>query len=103
MQIALKGNVGEDYHISTDELVTIRELVTQIYEFCGKSLDLSAAEAPDRLGKDAGYFLSSAKIRAEMGWNPKVSLSEGLQEVFTWVQSNNQTLSRMPWEYEHRK
>lgn len=103
MEIALKGNVGEDYHISTDELVTIRELVTQIYEFCGKSLDLSAAEAPDRLGKDAGYFLSSAKIRAEMGWNPKVSLSKGLEEVFTWVQSNNQTLSRMPWEYEHRK
>lgn len=103
MQIALNGNVGGEYHISTDELVTIRELVTQIYEICEKSLDLAAAEAPDRLGKDAGYFLSSAKIRAELGWAPKVSLTEGLCEVFTWVLANNQTLRQMAWEYEHRK
>jgi dTDP-glucose 4,6-dehydratase len=103
MQIALNGNVGEDYHISTDELVTIRELVSQIYEICEKSLDFAAAEVPDRLGKDAGYFLSSAKIRAELGWNPKVSLSDGLGDVFTWVLANNRTLSQMPWEYEHRK
>ena len=41
--------------------------------------------APDRLGQDAQYLLNSSRIKSELGWAPRMSLDEGLDETIAWV------------------
>ena len=101
--IGIKGKVGEDYHISTDQLVTIREVVGRSFALYGQNLEIEEAAAPDRLGKDAGYFLDSSKIRDELGWKPIISLDEGLAETRDWIDRNVKAFSNMSWEYAHKR
>lgn len=100
--IADQGKVGDEYHISTDKLLTIREVVQDCFSLYGKTLELEKSAANDRLGKDAGYFLDSSKLRHDLGWYPAISLEEGLGETKEWVDQCAGTLSTMSWEYEHK-
>ena len=68
---ALKGRVGETYHISGWEPLSILNLVSKI--------GCEWQSVPERLGKDYAYKLDSTKIR-KLGWMDKISLEEGLKE-----------------------
>jgi len=102
-QIAQEGAIGEDYHISTSQLITIRELVEKIYLTSGKTLELDNSIAEERAGKDAGYFLDSRKLESELNWRSLISIEEGLDEVGTWVKLNLESFRNMSWEYVHKK
>jgi dTDP-glucose 4,6-dehydratase len=39
---------------------------------------------PDRPGHDRRYALYTRKLRQELGWQPEVSLEEGLRETVGW-------------------
>ena len=102
LTLAKDGIPGEDYHISTRELVAIREVVEKAYELAGIDFKADAAHAADRLGKDAGYFLDSTKLREATNWNTLISLEDGLKQTFDWVQSNIETFSKLSWDYLHK-
>jgi dTDP-glucose 4,6-dehydratase len=102
LTLAEHGVVGHDYHISTRELVTIRDVVERAYALAGVSFQADAAQAEDRLGKDAGYFLDSTKLRDATGWNTLISLDEGLKQTFDWIVSNLDSFSNMSWDYLHK-
>ena len=101
--IARNGNIGEDYHISTDRLVSISELVDLIYTLSGKVNSGSNQEIEDRVGKDQGYFLSSSKVRKELGWSPEHELESGLAQSIKWVERYIDDLAGLPLEYFHKK
>jgi dTDP-glucose 4,6-dehydratase len=100
--IAERGVAGTTYHISTSELVSIRELVFKSFEAVDVDAGHLVATTPDRLGKDAGYFLDSSRLRTELGWSPEVQLDEGLATVAKWAKDNLDQLGSMPLEYTHR-
>jgi len=102
LALAEHGVVGQDYHISTKELVTIRDVVERAYALAGVSFEADAAQAKDRLGKDAGYFLESTKLRDATGWNTLISLDEGLSQTFDWIVRNLDSFSNMSWDYLHK-
>lgn len=101
--IAEQGKLGDDYHISTEQLVTIREVVEAAFALYGQELEIEDSTAPDRLGKDAGYFLDSMKLRTELGWHPVISLEDGLNETKVWVDQHAHVFSDMSWEYAHKR
>ena len=45
--------------------------------------------APRRPGEQQESFLDVSKSRAELGWEPIVSLSEGLAKTFAWSESQH--------------
>lgn len=94
--------VGETYHISTNRIVSIRELVELICKMLGKSFEDCVDVAPDRIGKDDAYWLNSDKIKAELGWCERISLESGLEDCIAWIQDNLEVLSTQPVDYEHR-
>ena len=100
--LAERGTPGEEYHISTGELVTIREVVKRAFALAGVDFQADEAASEDRLGKDAGYFLDSTKLRETTEWNTLISLDEGLEQTFDWVKGNLDTFSKMSWEYVHK-
>jgi len=100
--VATQGVSGETYHISTNEIVTIRELVERICRKLDVDFKAHVEVVGERLGKDAAYMLDSSKIRESLGWQDHVSLNEGLDGCIEWVQSNLDDLKREPWDYIHK-
>lgn len=101
-RIATRAPAGETYHISTSEIVTIRELVERICRKLGASVADSVQVVGERLGKDAAYLLDSAKLREKLGWRDTVSLDAGLDECIAWVKDNLDDLKKQPQSYVHK-
>lgn len=101
-RIATSAPAGETYHISTDRIVTVRELVEMIVARLGASFADCVEVVGERLGKDAAYMLDSTKVRTELGWKDKVSLEEGIEECVGWVKSNFEALKSQPYDYQHK-
>ena len=55
-----------------------------------------------RLGKDQAYFLDSTKIRNQLGWEPQVSLDEGLERCAAWCREHLDALRELPQMYRHK-
>jgi dTDP-glucose 4,6-dehydratase len=103
LKIIENGVAGESYHISTNELITIHELVAVIAGKLGIRVQDLVEMAPDRPGKDFAYQLDSQKIRSELGWSDQITLSDGIDRTIKWVQDNLDELKDMPLNYEHRR
>lgn len=101
-RVAVEGVPGETYHISTQEIVSIRGLVGQICELTGVAFTDLVEVTEERLGKDQAYLLDSEKIRSELGWQDEIGLSEGLCKTLDWVDRNLETLRKLPWDYVHK-
>jgi len=101
-RVAMQGVPGETYHISTQEIVSIRGLVEQICELTGVAFADLVEVTEERLGKDQAYLLDSEKIRGELAWQDEIGLSEGLARTLDWVDKNLETLQKLPWDYIHK-
>jgi len=102
LRIARQGPSGETFHISTNEIVTVRELVERICAKLSVPFESSVEVVGERLGKDAAYMLDSTKLRAQLGWQDGINLEQGLDECIAWVKTNLDALKHEPFEYVHK-
>jgi len=102
LRIAQFGKNGDTYHISTNELISIRDLVATTFAQCGIRNNDLIAQAEERLGKDLGYFLDSSKLRTELDWMPQMTLSDGIQSVINWIDMYLDDLKKRDTEYVHK-
>jgi dTDP-glucose 4,6-dehydratase len=47
-------------------------------------------------------LLDSSRAKKELGWNPAISLEEGIQETIDWVTNNFDELKKQPFDYIHK-
>jgi dTDP-glucose 4,6-dehydratase len=88
IQLALeKGRSGEVYHIGGGTELNNRELTERLLEACGRDWD-SVEYVTDRLGHDRRYSLSIEKIQNELGYQPGVTLADGLAQTVAWYRDN---------------
>ena len=102
IRIARKASPGEIFHISTKDIISIRNLVELICDTLNVKFKNVAEVGNERLGKDAAYLLDSSKLRSTFGWTDHVSLKEGIHEVIQWVDDNFDILKKQPYEYLHK-
>ncbi|MDG2401616.1 MAG: GDP-mannose 4,6-dehydratase, partial [Amylibacter sp.] len=103
LKIMLNGKNGDTYHISTNEVVSIRQLVETLCRKLGVHFKDHAEIVGERLGKDAAYQLDSNKLRTELKWQDNVSLDRGLDQCIDWVKRNFDTLKNEPFNYIHKR
>ena len=101
-KIMEKGQDGNTYHISTDEVISIRELVERICSKLNVKFDDHVEFVGERVGKDSAYHLDSTKLRTDLGWQDRINLDRGLDECIAWVKSNFETLKAQPLDYQHK-
>lgn len=89
-KVVRQGRVGEKYNIGVDGEFENLDIARQVCAIMDK---LSPKPQPhanlitfvtDRPGHDWRYAMNSAKIYAELGWLPSVSLEQGLLETVNW-------------------
>ena len=101
-EIAMQGNAGETYHISSVQTISIRALVQRICDMTNVEFKDLVQDTEDRLGKDQSYLLDSSKLRNDFGWQDNITLDEGLKETLSWVDKNLECLKSLPSEYIHK-
>jgi len=104
-QVIEKGRPGGVYHLSSGQNITIEDLMKLICKRLGSSFDKTVVDSPTKLGKerDKIYHLSCQKTAKELGWQPKISLAEGIDEVHCWVEKYWPALEHYALEYVHKK
>ena len=102
LAILERGKLGELYHLSPDQGVAVRSLVQLIAERAGRRLEDVSVDVGERLGQDAAYVIDSTKARTELGWQPRVSLAAGIDEVVSWVDHNWAEIRQQPLTYNHK-
>jgi dTDP-glucose 4,6-dehydratase len=103
MKIMQDGAVGDSYHISTEQVVSIRQLVERILSKLGLDFESNVELVPDRIGKDKAYLLDSKKIRSELDWNDSILLNEGLDQTIEWIQRDWALLRTFKTDYVHTR
>ncbi|MGL4667246.1 MAG: dTDP-glucose 4,6-dehydratase [Saezia sp.] len=88
-----RGSIGETYHIGTADVISNIDLVRLLCEQLEtlrpaseagfESYEHLIAHVADRPGHDRRYELATDKIR-NLGWQPQVSLGEGLLKTVHW-------------------
>jgi UDP-glucose 4-epimerase len=73
------------FNVGTGLGTSVVDLARLLQEAAGT--DAEIVFAPRRPGEQQESFLDASKARDVLGWEPKVSLSEGLKETFLWAES----------------
>jgi len=104
LETIMKGGVnGDSYHISTNEMISIFELVQSLADLLKVDIEELVELGPERPGKDFAYQLSSEKIRDELGWIDKIDLNAGLASTLGWAKLNLDILRHLPINYQHKR
>jgi UDP-glucose 4-epimerase len=73
------------FNVGTGVGTSVIDLARLLQESAGAKADV--VFAPKRPGEQQESFLDASKARAQLGWEPAVTLSEGLAKTFVWSES----------------
>ena len=99
----IKGKLGQIYHFSNKEYISILWLIKKICSLTSKNFNKSIKIARDRPSKDYAYKINPAKAEKELNWKPKYTIEKGLKATIQWYKSNKKQLSDLKKVYVHKK
>lgn len=100
--IVSKGTIGEVYNIGGNNEKTNLEITKFLLDFFGKD-DSHIVYVDDRLAHDRRYAIDASKIKKELGWEPSVNFTEGIQKTFDWYKANEDWSAKLMSNLEERK
>ncbi|MGI0091494.1 MAG: SDR family oxidoreductase [Nitrososphaerales archaeon] len=90
--LALRNHVspGEVFNVANGGTISINELARLIINLAGKP-DLRPTHGPERKGDIRASYADISKISQSLGYRPQVRIGAGLQRVFDWFVTGNQS------------
>jgi dTDP-glucose 4,6-dehydratase len=90
------GRIGETYNIGGGAECSNLDLVRMLCAILDERLPRSRSRphaalidfVPDRPGHDFRYAIDDGKLRRELGWQPRETLSSGLRKTVQWYLQN---------------
>ena len=86
-KVLMSGRSGEVYNIGGGVELSNLEITELIFDAMGVS-NSSIEYVPDRKGHDFRYSVDWAKIKHELGYEPKVRFEDGLRNTIKWYRDN---------------
>jgi len=97
--VSEKAPLGRVYNAGPPKPISIRHLVEKTADALGIPFEQLCEVTPDRLGQDSRYWLDSSAIKNDVGWEPEISLEEGLREMVEWGRKYLPQLTGVSTEY----
>jgi len=92
IKIFEKGKIGNFYNIGSNKNQTNLEICKKLINVASKNKisgkNIKIKFVKDRPGHDIRYALNSSKLKKELNWKTKTSLSEGIKKTFQWYFEN---------------
>lgn len=82
-----KGKLGETYLIGADGEQTNKQVLQTLLDKMGKPADWYE-HVTDRAGHDLRYAIDASRLRGELGWAPKYSFEQGIEQTIDWFKNN---------------
>ena len=100
IKVFKKGKVGNFYNIGSNKNQTNLEICKKLIQLANKNKIMGKNArikfVKDRPGHDIRYALNSSKLKNELRWSPRISLSNGLKKTFEWYRENNDYYKSIP-------
>ena len=90
---AEKGVLGRAYNVGGGSRVSVNEVLTIIERLRGSKIDVR--RGPAQKGDMQDTFADSTLARTDLGFAPKVTLEQGLEAEYHWLQSTPALLDRV--------
>ena len=97
--VAEKAPLGTVYNAGPPQPTSIRALVEKTAEALEMKFEDLCEMTGDRLGQDSRYWLDSSAIKEAVGWEPQISLEDGLAEMVAWGRKYLGQLEKWPMDY----
>ena len=78
----MRSEHHEPVNLGSDRLITINELALMTARIAGKHLELRHVAGPQGV---RGRGSDNTRMRAVLGWEPQVSLEDGLRRTYEWI------------------
>ncbi|WP_115870281.1 NAD-dependent epimerase/dehydratase family protein [Marinoscillum furvescens] len=78
----MNSDLHGPYNIGSEELVSINQLAQLTMEIAGKNLSLKHIDGPIGV---MGRSSHNEKISQDLGWQPQLTLREGMQKTYHWI------------------
>jgi dTDP-glucose 4,6-dehydratase len=109
--IVTKGQPGETYNIGggnqPPNLTIIETICDMLDEFQPASANIPHTKlikyVTDRPGHDRRYAMNIDKIKRDLGWAPRHSLSDGLRATVEWYLSNSEWMDAIQKQRDYQK
>lgn len=94
LKVLTQGRVGRSYNIGGENEATNIELVHKICAILdrlkpwNRPYSSLIQHVADRPGHDLRYAIDPTRVREELGWQPSVTLDEGLERTVRWYLEN---------------
>ena len=80
----MRSDHREPLNLGTDRMVTINELAQIVIDIAGKAgIELRHVEGPQGV---RGRNSDNTRLREVLGWEPRISLEEGLAPTYRWIE-----------------
>ena len=95
------GAIGSTYNIGGNNELENIQLIKKLCNILDKKMpsDVSYSNqikfVSDRPGHDMRYAIDSSKISNELGWQPNITIDNGLEETVLWYLNNNEWLDKL--------
>ena len=97
LMVIKSGTLGEIYNVGPDKPTAISDVVKLCLIASGGSWDELVEVAPERMGQDSCYSISSDKMKS-LGWKQEIGWEEGLESMLQWIKAYPE-LEEMPTEF----
>ena len=92
----MQSDYGEPLNLGRDEMVSINELARIILAIAGKQdVSLKHIDGPQGV---RGRNSDNTRLREVLGWEPSISLQEGLAPTYRWIESQVARPAATAWE-----
>lgn len=98
-----KGNVGEIYNISSNDILSISEVVRKISEIMRYDYKKLVVNVKDRKSKDFKYLMDSGKAKRKLKWSNLTTFDDGLSKTIIWYKNYFNILKFKNNRYIHKK
>ena len=78
--------VGEAVNFGMGKDISIKDLTSKIINYTGSKSNI--VDKPERPGQDMRSCCDNTKARTLFGWQPKISIDEGLKKNIEWYKEN---------------
>jgi dTDP-glucose 4,6-dehydratase len=97
-----KAKAGAIYNVGGNNEKTNLEITKFLLDFLGQDESL-ITYVDDRLAHDRRYAIDASKIKKDLGWEPSVDFTEGIQKTFNWYKDNPEWVAGLIENLEERK